>query len=161
MKRGTAWPVAVGAILGTCVAANIWLIRLASTDPSFAIEEDYYQRALHWDDELAQRRQNDALGWQLAPTLSAVSADSGAELRLTLRDAAGKPLEGAAVTVRALHNARAGEPLDAELAPRGTADFAARLPMRRPGLWELRFEVRRGTDRFTARQRVDARAAAP
>ena len=161
MKRGTAWPVAVGVILGTCVAANLWLLRLASGDPSFAIEENYYQRALHWDDELAQRRHNAALGWQLSPALSPISANSGAELRLTLRDATGKPLEGAAVTVRALHNARAGEPLDAELQPRGAADFAARLPMRRPGLWELRFEVRRGTDRFTARQHVNARAASP
>jgi nitrogen fixation protein FixH len=161
MKRGSAWPVAVGVILGTCVAANLWIIRLANSDPSFAIEENYYEKALRWDEELAQRRHNAELGWQLAPALSPISANSGAELRLTLRDAAGKPLEGAAVTVRALHNARAGEPFDAELAPRGTADFAARLPIRRPGLWELRFEVRRGTDRFTARQRVDARAASP
>ena len=133
MKRGSAWPVAVMVILGTCVAANVWIIRIANADPSFAIEEDYYQKALHWDDEMAQGRRNLALGWRIAPTLSPISADSGAELRLTLRDAEGKPLPGAAVTVRALHNARASESLDAELRPLGTAEYAARLPMHRAG----------------------------
>jgi nitrogen fixation protein FixH len=161
MKRGSAWPVAVGIILGTCVAANIWIIRLANADPSFAIEENYYQKALHWDDEMAQRERNAALGWQLDPTLSSISADSGAELRLTLRDAEGVPLEGAGVTVRAMHNARAGEPLDAVLEPHGGGGFSARLPMRRAGLWEVRFEVRRGAERFTARRRLDARSDSP
>lgn len=161
MRRGTRWPVAVGLILGTCVAANIWIIRLANADPSFAIEPNYYQKALHWDDELAQRERNRALAWQLTPSLSTISADSGAELRVALRDLTGAPLTDAAVTVHAMHNARAGEPLDAELRRTGSGDYVARLPMKRPGLWELRFDVRQGSDHFTARHRLEAWAGTP
>ena len=161
MRRGTRWPVAVGVILGTCVAANVWIIRLANADPSFAIEADYYRKALRWDDELAQRERNRALAWQLTPTLSTISPDSGAELRVALRDPLGAPLPEAVVTVQAMHNARAGEPLDAELRRTGSGDYVARLPMQRPGLWELRFDVRRGGDHFTARHRLEVWAGTP
>ncbi|HSA56716.1 MAG TPA: FixH family protein [Gemmatimonadaceae bacterium] len=161
MRRGTGWPVAVGVILGTTVAANVWIIRIANADPSFAIEANYYQKALRWDDELAQRERNRTLAWQLTPTLSTISPDSGAELRVALRDPSGNPLVDAAVTVQALHNARAGEPLDVELRRVPAGDYVARLPMHRPGLWELRFDVRRGADHFTARHRLEAWAGTP
>ena len=91
MKRGTRWPVAVGLILGSCVAANVWILRIANADPSFAVEADYYQNALRWDDELAQRERNRALGWEITPTLSSISPDSGAELRVSLRDRTAAP----------------------------------------------------------------------
>lgn len=162
MKRGSAWPIAVGVILGACVAANIWLIRIANADPSFAIEENYYQRAVHWDDEMAQQRRNTALGWHLLPSLSGIDRDSGgAELRVALRDAAVAPLAGAAITVRAVHLARASQPIDATLLADAAGGYSAVLPIRRAGLWELRFEVRRGSERFTAIERLDARFTQP
>ena len=52
-KGGRGWIAAVVLILGTTVAANFYVMHLAGDDPSFAIEPDYYDRALHWDDELA------------------------------------------------------------------------------------------------------------
>ena len=84
MKRGTLWPVAVAGILGLTVAGNIWLIRVASGDPSFAVEENYYQRGVHWDDEMAQRARNIALGWKLAASLSPIRAGRGSDLRIAL-----------------------------------------------------------------------------
>lgn len=161
MKRGTRWPVAVSLILGTCVAANVWIIRIANADPSFAIEADYYQKALRWDEELAQRERNRALAWELTPTLSSISPDSGAELRVSLRDRTGAPLAGAEVVVQAMHNARAGEPLDGRLLRAGSGQYVARLPLKRPGIWELRFDVRQGTKHFTARHRIEAWAGTP
>ena len=56
MKRGLWWPIAVAAILATTVAANIWVMMIANDDPSFAIEPDYYRKALAWDTTLAQSR---------------------------------------------------------------------------------------------------------
>ena len=161
MKRGTRWPVAVALILGTCVAANIWIIRVANADPSFAVEADYYQKALRWDDELAQRERNRALGWEITPTLSSISPDSGAELRVSLRDRTGAPLSGAEIKVQAMHNTRAGDPFDGVLKGAGSGDSMARLPLKRPGIWELRFDVRQGTDLFTARHRIEAWPGTP
>ena len=160
MKRGAGWPAAVVIILGVTVAANLWIIRVANNDPSFAVEEDYYQRGVHWDDELAQRRLNDSLGWRLQPSLSAIVAGRGAELRVVLRDA-GDTIGDASIVVRAVHVARANQPVQATLQAGRDGAYVAHLPMERAGLWELRFDVHRGADRFTATERLDARLAPP
>lgn len=161
MKRGTMWPVAMAAILGIGVAANVWLIRVASADPSFAVEEDYYQKALRWDEELAQRARNDSLGWTGEPVLTTTSSDAGATLRVTIRDARGLPVQAGSVRVRAMHIARASDVLEAELAPSPGGGYVTRLPIHRSGLWELRLEAWRGADRFTAVRRIEARLPAP
>lgn len=159
MKRGTGWPVAVAGILGLTVAANIWLIRVASADPSFAVEEDYYQRGVRWDEELAQRAQNAALGWRLRASLSAIEPGRGAGLRVALDDSTLTPIAGASVVVRAVHVARAANPVDVTLRPGAEPGaYEAVVPLERPGLWELRLDVHRGADRFTAVERLDARS---
>ncbi len=158
MKRGSGWPIAVATILGLTVAANIWLIRVATHDPSFAVEEDYYQRGVHWDDEMAQRAHNAALGWTLAASISPIRDGGGSDLTVALRDSSVTPLSGASITVRAVHIARAGEPMDLRLDASTPGTYAAHMPIRRAGLWELRIDVQRGADRFTATERLDVRS---
>lgn len=160
MKRGMAWPAAVTGVLCLTVAANVWLIRVASSDPSFAVEENYYQRGLHWDDEMAQRTRNATLGWHLLATLAPIEHGRGAELHVALNDSI-SPITGASVVVRAFHVGRAGQAVDVTLAATAAGEYRALVPIERPGLWELRFEVHRGTDRFTALERVDTRTAQP
>ena len=161
MKRGTVWPVAVTAILGITVAANIWLIRIANNDPSFAIEENYYQRGVRWDDELAQRAHNQALGWRVVATMSTERESSGERLHIALTDSAVMPIDGASIVVKAVHIARASEPVEVTLAQLAPGEYEARVPVQRAGLWELRIDVRRGAERFTATERLDVRAAQP
>ncbi|HEX6313521.1 MAG TPA: FixH family protein [Gemmatimonadaceae bacterium] len=158
MKRGMMWPVAVATILGLTVAANIWVIRIANADPSFAVEENYYERGVHWDDEMAQRSRNRELGWTLDASLTPIEAGRGAALSIALRDSVVGPIENASVVVRALHVARANSPVEVTLSPTGAGHYEAMVPLERAGLWELRFEVQRGADRFTATERLDARA---
>jgi nitrogen fixation protein FixH len=158
MKKGAMWPIGVAAILAATVGANIWVMVVANGDPSFAIEKDYYRRAIDWDATMAQERHNAALGWRLTPEVGAIFAD-GATLVVTLTDSAGAPLRDATMRVAAAHNARAGDVLEVTLPPRAGAGYAATLPMHRPGQWELRFEVTRGGERFTAVRRVDVPAA--
>ena len=159
MKRGTLWPVAVAGILGVTVAGNIWLIRVASADPSFAVEENYYQRGVHWDDEMAQRARNVALGWKLAASLSPIQAGRGSDLRIALSDSVVQPINGASVVVRAVHVARARHPVEVILRAAAPGEYHAVVPIERAGLWELRIDVHRGADRFTALERLDARSA--
>ena len=159
MKRGTGWPIGMAVILLLTVAANVGMIMLANDDPSFAVEPDYYQKAVRWDDAMAQERANASLGWRLAPTLS-LSADAPARLLVHLSDSTGAPLAGATLTVQAMHNARAAQVYAATLVPTDVAGaYRAELPVRRAGQWELRFEVTRGAERFTARARVEATLA--
>lgn len=159
MKRGTLWPLAVAGILGLTVAGNIWLIRIANADPSFAVEENYYQRGVKWDDEMAQRARNTELGWRLLATLSPIQAGHGADLHVALSDSSIVPIDHASVVVRAVHVARARDPVEVTLRASAPGEYRAVVPIERAGLWELRIDVNRGADRFTALERLDARPA--
>ena len=155
MKRGWGWPVGVSAILVATMGLNVWVYRVANDDPSFAVEPDYYQKAVDWDSTLAQRRQNLVLGWHLSPRLEAFTPNGGALLQVTLTDASGAPIRDATVRVAAFFNARANDIIDSTLV-RDSAGYAVRLPVKRGGVWELQFDVRRGAQRFTATSRVEA-----
>ena len=155
MKRGMWWPIGIATVLTLTVGANFWVLAVANDDPSFAVEPDYYQKALRWDDEMAQQQRNAALKWRLTPAL-APFGDEGAVLTVQLTDSAGVALSGAKVTVAALANARANSVLDATLVPGAHDSYAVVLPIDRAGEWELRFEAVRGGERFTAVRRVEA-----
>jgi hypothetical protein len=153
MKREHLWPLALTLVLAITVAANIWVMR----NPSFAIEPDYYARAVRWDSTMAQERRNGALAWHVAPVLADFTRE-GATLDVSITDASGHPVRGARVRVFALYVGRAGEVVDTALVERGNR-YAVVLPVRHAGAWELRFEVERDGDRFTATHRVDAHPA--
>lgn len=162
-SRGLGWPIGMAVILAITVSANLYVYHLANDDPSFAVEPDYYQKAVHWDDELAQRRHNAELGWRATTALTA-AADGGAELRVRLTDSAGAPLAGATVRVEAFAIDRASQVATLTLAADTGSDagsdaggaYAARLSVARRGRWELRLEAVRGAERFTSVERVES-----
>ena len=159
MKRGAWWPIGITTVLSTTVAANLWVMRIANDDPSFAIEPDYYRKAVTWDSTLAQARQDSILAWRLTPRLQVVAATGKARITATLTDSSGTPIAGAIVKVTALPVVRSTEVHEATLAPAGAGQYAAELDAQRPGRWELRFDVQAGSTRFTEVARVDARPA--
>lgn len=153
MHRKSGWLLValVALLLGSVVTMNLTMLFLASTDPSIAIEEDYYTRALTWDQRLAQERINAALGWSIELELRrAGSVLREADIEAILRDREGAPLDAAKVRLKAFHGARARWKHEARLARRGSGLYATRLPLVRAGLWEFRFEVTRGDERFTS-----------
>lgn len=157
-RAGRAWIAGVVVILGATVAANFYMLRVAGADPSFAVEPDYYRQALNWDDELAQREHNAALGWTSTPQV-ATGGDGATALRLRLTDGSGTHVAGARVRVRAFPIARSADILEATLADGADGLYAAALPMHRAGMWELRVEAVRGSDRFTSVHRLDLPAS--
>ena len=156
MKRGTMWPIAIVTVLATTVAANIWVARIASADPSFAIEPDYYRKAITWDSTLAQDRHNAALGWRLTAQVDPVVAGR-TRLSARLVDSTGALIDGATVRVSAFPVARAGEVHNATLGSTRTGVYDVPLAIERRGQWELRFDVRVRADRFTDVARVEVR----
>lgn len=154
-RNGRLWPWAIVLVLGLTVGGNLWVMRVAGSDPSFAIEPDYYQQAIDWDSTMAQTTRNDALGWALTAQISPPLASGATEVVAMLRDASGAPLTGATVRVAASHNARGTEILTAELTDAGDGRYVATIPAARRGLWELRFEAARNGEQFTATVRTD------
>jgi len=148
-RRGWYWPVGLVALLLLSAGANIVFMLVATGDPSFAVERNYYQKALRWDETMAQAGRNRALGWTIAAGLDTAAA-AGGRLRLWARvtDRDGAALHGATVRVEAFPSARAGQVIEAALSP-VEGGYAGLLSAGRPGLWELRFHVARGEAVFT------------
>lgn len=140
------WPVILGSLLLLQAGGVIGMVVVSGRDPSFAIEPDYYEKALAWDQTSRQREHSASLGWSidLAPP------GASGTLVLTLRDRLGRPLEGAAVTLETYHHARASDRATTKLPPAGDGRYAAPVPLQRAGLWEARITIVRGPDTFTA-----------
>jgi nitrogen fixation protein FixH len=154
MKPGWQWPAAMTGILVITVVANAFVYYAANHDPSFAVEDNYYEKAVDWDAHMAQEARNRALGWRLTTALGAPARDT-IPLAVTLTDSAGRPLDGADVRLTAMQIAHAADPLRLTMEPDVTVPgrYAARLASPWAGWWELRFDIVRGSDRFTARLR--------
>jgi nitrogen fixation protein FixH len=149
-KRSARWPAAIVGLITLHAAGMVAVILIATRDPSFAVEPDHYQKALAWDAFSARARASQALGW----TASAHSESSldgahtrGLDVTLTGRD--GAPVAGAQVAVLAFSHARGGERIRVDLVEAAPGHYAARAPMVRTGIWELRLLARRGPDSFT------------
>jgi nitrogen fixation protein FixH len=159
VKRGSWWPLAIAGVLATTVAANVWVSAIASDDPSFAIEQDYYKKAIAWDSTLAQAHTNLALGWHLTPTLGPIRSGKLASLRVALTDTTGAAISNATVRVSALQVSRANDVHRVTLVASAGGMYSGQIDARLPGQWELRFDVTSGTTHFTDVSRVEARMA--
>ncbi len=152
MKKGAVWPYLIAGALALHVVVSLIVVFIATSDPSYAVEEDYYQKAIDWDLKRAQDRTNENLGWRFEFEVTPPERpDDQPRLEVTLADAEGAPLTGATITVEAFHNSSSGDILRAALTPTDEPGvYRATLPMQRNGRWELRFTVDHGGQEFTS-----------
>jgi hypothetical protein len=151
--KGRFWAYVPIALLAAMLTGFGVLIAIAVDDPGFAVEPDYYKKALSWDAKQEQDRLNRALAYELA--LSTAPAPGGVELTLAVGRAGGAPLTAAQVRVEAFHNARAAEIFDVELEEGPPGNYHGSLPIRRAGLWEFRVDVSHQGSRYTQTIRRD------
>lgn len=158
-KRSSAhirWPGAVVGLLLIPIVANGYLMWRANSDPSFAVEEDYYAKAEAWDDKMAQDVANDALGWRLMVTAGVPKANGSWSLAAILVDEEGVAITDARVTVETFHRARARDVWRGAMVREGdSGSYLAAIPNPRVGLWEVRLVAQRGGQRFVARRDVE------
>jgi len=145
--RTPTWAYVPIGLIAASILGLGYMAHLAVDDPSFAVEKDYYKKAVAWDETRAQAERNAKLGWKV--DLEVVPRGSELELKVRPLDARGGRLEGAAVEVEAFANARAGHIVSAHLAPHGAEGLAAVVPFVHAGVWEFRFVVEAGGQRFT------------
>jgi nitrogen fixation protein FixH len=160
--RAWRWPAMVIALLAGQVMLILVMAYVAVSDRSFAVEPDYYEKALHWDAAQKQSRTNERLGWIVQVAVSQ-QADllRNREIRCTVRDRSGSPIEGASVELLAFPHARGTERSKVTLDPQGAGCYSTSMRVARGGLWEFRIAARRGEELFTAvvRQQVNAPGA--
>ena len=147
------WPVAIVAILSAQVAFGIWMSKIAGNDPHFAVEPNYYARAINWDATMAQSRKDKALGWTAMATFEH-GATGPVTVRVALRERSGAPIVADSVTAQALAVAHANV-VDTLTFTRSGDSYTATLPNAAGGLWDFEVRAVRGTDVFTDKLRAD------
>jgi len=146
--RVWVWPAIVVVLLVMQIVISGAAFVIATSDPAFAVEEDYHDKALNWDDTVAAREASAALGWKAAVRVGEIDASGQRAVVVTLTDANAAPLAGAEVELIAFHHARAAEKLRAKLTPISGGIYAAKLAMPRDGWYEFRLVARRGESQF-------------
>ena len=150
------WPGFILALLGGQILVLIVMVYFAAMDGSFAVEPDYYQKALNWDKEVAQLRENERLNWSLQIDVGDEAGVLGERVvTCTLRDREGKSLDGAVIQLLAFPHARGVERTTATLEPRGNGAYETTLRLSRKGLWEFRLRAQRGPETFSYTEQRD------
>lgn len=151
-KPARVWiiPALVFGLIGMSLSIGTTTFIIAANDPSFGVEERYYEKAVAWDEQRAQEEANERLAWtadvRITPT---DAADGFSSLQVQLASADGTPLEAADVGAFVFHHARRSQPLELTLAP-GAAPGVYQSDLRaRDGIWQVRLRVERGPDVFT------------
>jgi nitrogen fixation protein FixH len=155
------WPWGIAVVLGLTVAGNIGVYWAANDVNAAAVEPDYYRKGVQWDSTLAQEGRNRALGWTVEVALGPRAPNGERHITVRLRDAAGQPLAAARIELTAIHNALATHPVHAVAVTDAAGESRLDAPLEHRGLWELRFVVTHGTDRYTAELRRDTELGSP
>ena len=148
--HGLFWIGLVIGLLGAQILLLSTMVYIATSDPSFAVEPDYYQKGLNWDATARQLNENRKLGWNVRLSIPRESTFAG-ERAVTCRlsDPDGQPIEGAVVDLVAFPHARGTQRISVLLEEQEPGQYGAAVPLHRSGLWEFRFAIRRGEDSFT------------
>jgi nitrogen fixation protein FixH len=144
------WVGLILALLAGQIVLMGSMVYLATSDATFAIEPDYYQKGLNWNVAAAQARQNERLGWsakiELGPDIRVTGERT---LTCALADRAGQPLDGATVDAVAFSHARGSDRTAVTLLPAASGQYEAPVRFTRAGVWEFRLAIQRGPDTFT------------
>lgn len=144
MKPKVFWISLIVGLLTAHVGLHMVLLFAAVNDPSFAVEPDYERKAVEWDDIQRERERSQRFGWTVDLSTRPADTPGQVDVSLTLFDRFGKPVRDATAQVEAFHNARASNVVRQGLPHDADGVYAARLPLRRSGIWEFRLRVVRG-----------------
>lgn len=149
MIRFRLWPGLVFVLLGMNACVVGVTLYLAHSDPSFAAEPDYYQKALAWDETARQNQANAALGWRVETRWEPAASPRRA-VEFVVRDGAGAPVAGAGLRAEAFASLRPRERVVLTPDEVEPGVYRSVLPNGSRGLWEFRLRAQRGADVFTA-----------
>jgi nitrogen fixation protein FixH len=153
-KRGKVWvwPTIIVSLLLFQIGLSVGGAYMVMRGKSTVIEDDYYNKALHWDDYIAQEQASRKLGWT---SDLAVRDGSGAQgvmghrtISVALNDSKGQPVDAATIHMVVFHHAHATDCHDVILHPVQPGVYQADVPMSYAGTWEFRFTVTRGHEMY-------------
>lgn len=141
------------AFFTVIIIANIVLITQAvRTFPGEDVRRSYVQ-GLNYNETLADRQAQAALGWRAAAALRRDTTGAAA-IEIVLIDREGRPVENASLegTLRRPLEAREDQTL--LFAPQGQGRYVATVPTLAQGQWALRARAARGANHFDLEARL-------
>lgn len=138
------------------LAANVLVMAIlvvATTRHPAAVIPRYYERAVTWDEQVAEQQLAEELGWRVDVKLER------AGLSVAAHDGAGRPLAGAQLEVSAFH--RSAPEHRTELSLTTDAEGRARRTPAHwratPGMYEVDLVVKRGAVSYSLHREVELR----
>ena len=158
---GLRWALVPVFLLASSVLGVGSMAFVATHDPSFSTEPDYYQKAVRWDQTQAQAAENQRLGYQFTlPRTLPVTPGRRALVELVLRDRSGQMVSGAHVKAEAFSNLAASETTALAFNEREPGRYEAALVVTHVGVWDFRVAAERGAEHFTDELRTELVAEA-
>ncbi len=149
-SRHLFWPIFLTSLIGIHIASVVVMVIVATHDRSFAIEPDWYQKGLHYEQTAQQQRENRRLGWSVKLDVSRpLTGTNQRSVSCTVFDQAGKPVENAKVDLVAFAHLRGSNRMSSVLLSRGGGAYVGTLGFDDPGTWEFRLVITRGAETFT------------
>ena len=149
MTPATRWITAIVGLLSANVIASVGLAVVAATGKTQIIPE-YYDRAVHYDDEIDQAARNRVLGWRTCASIS------GASIVVDVRDKAGAVVHGR-VHVNGYQRAHADDKVDMALAADVDGVYRGSGRSLRRGIYDLTIVVDDDDRRYIQQVAVEAR----
>jgi len=143
--RGWHVLAAMLAFFGAIIAVNVAFAVIAVRSfPGEDVRRSYLQ-GLNYNQTLAERREQAALGWQAAAALRADGDVAVLEIDLRARD--GAPIDGAIIEGQLTWRSATRFDRALTFVPLGDGRYVARVGDLRPGQWRLRAGATQGEGR--------------
>ncbi len=148
-------PWLIVGFFGIVIVANAVMVFFAMSSFTGLQTEGHYLRGLEYNRVLEAERAERALGWTVSVEFSSTGARRG-RIAARVRDAAGAPVDGAAVTADLVRPARQGYDMRVTLAAKSGGIYAADVELPLSGLWEIQTQIVRRSDVYSTVTRTVA-----
>ena len=146
------WPMGIVALLVIGVGYSLWVVFASQSDGGVQVIDNYYEKAVEWDERVALQNQSDATGWHVTLTFEpAQRASEPPSLLLHFADRSSQNLEGLQGIVKATRPSSAAIVAEMNLEGASIAPGVYRLAFAgaRAGLWDFEIDVMLDSLRFT------------
>lgn len=145
-RKGRHWPLIIVGMLLAHASLMIGTIVYVGAKHDLHVEEDYYAKSVDWDNQRELMGKADEMGWDVAISAdvppSAGERPQERDLRVTLTDASGAPIDGALIEVELIHPAHIGDRQAAVLHETDKGVYARPLALSPAGYWRANLSIR-------------------
>lgn len=157
------WPIGLQMIMAMVISANMVLLYLATHAGASRPLDDWYERAVNWDETQALHESSRELGWSVAwdiPTGPEYGPGMPRPVDLAVSDGRGQPVSGLVGVVKAERPAGTALGSQAAIAelPQTPGTYRCLLQFSADGLWQLDATLRQDELTWVGHHRLELRS---